>query len=149
MLLARVLGITLCAGMLFLSGCSGKEQPPITAALDHAVKGEWAKADKPSLEAVRRTPDNINALILRALVCENLNRYDEAVENAYKAASIDSNSFAALYTLGRLYAAKSSRRSFATSGGWIRSEACAFSVPVWRVWRCFLSCPSSWWSIIL
>lgn len=97
--------------MLILSGCSGKEQPPIATALDHAVKGEWAKADKPSLEAVRRTPDNINALILRALVCENLNRYDEAVENACKAAAIDSNSFAALYTLGRLYAARSSRRS--------------------------------------
>ena len=96
--------------MLFLSGCSGKEQPPITVALDHAVKGEWAKADKPSLEAVRKTPDNINALILRALVCEKLNRYDEAVENAYKAATIDGNSFAAVYTLGRLYAAKSSRR---------------------------------------
>jgi tetratricopeptide (TPR) repeat protein len=106
MLLARVFSVVLCAGVLFVSGCSKREQPPISVALDYAVKGEWAKADKPSAEAVRKTPDNINALILRALVCENLNRYDEAVENAYKAATVDSNSFAAIYTLGRLYGSR-------------------------------------------
>lgn len=82
----------------------------MNTALKYAMAGEWAKADRPSAEAILKTPDNINAIILRALVCERLNRYDEAVENAYKAVVIDSNSFAAVYTLGRLYAADNRRR---------------------------------------
>ena len=83
----------------------------MAVALKYAQEKEWAKADKPSAEALGKTPDNINALILRAIICENLNRYDEAVENARKAASIDSSSFAANYTLGRLYAADRRRRN--------------------------------------
>ena len=68
----------------------------MTTALKYVMDGEWAKADRPSAEAIMKTPDNINALILRSLVCEKLKRYDEAVENAYKAVTIDSNSFAAV-----------------------------------------------------
>lgn len=83
----------------------------MAAALKYAGEKEWAKADKPSAEALSKTPDNINALILRSIICENLNRYDEAVENARKAVSIDSSSFAANYTLGRLYAADRRRKN--------------------------------------
>ena len=64
-------------------------------ALKAAMEGEWLKADKPSEEALKKTPDNVNALILRALICEKLNRYDEAVGNAIKAVTVDSSSFAA------------------------------------------------------
>ena len=97
------------AGVFLLCGCSRQEQQPLNTAIKYAVEGEWSRADKPSEEALKRTPDNVNALILRALVCERLDRYDEAVENAYKAVSIDSSSFAAVYTLGRLYAQNSNR----------------------------------------
>lgn len=104
------LAAAVLAGVFLLCSCSRQEEQPLNTALKYAVEGEWRKADKPSEEALKKTPDNINALILRALVCERLDRYDEAVENAYKAASIDSSSFTAVYTLGRLYARKSSRR---------------------------------------
>ena len=97
------------AGIFLWNGCSRQGEQPVNRALKAAVGGEWNKADKPSEEALKKTPDNVNALILRALVCERLGRRDEAVENARKAALIDSNSFTPLYTLGRLYAADPSR----------------------------------------
>jgi tetratricopeptide (TPR) repeat protein len=111
MLKLRVCVIALLACVFFAAGCSRKEEQPMTTALKYVMDGEWAKADRPSAEAIMKTPDNINALILRSLVCERLKRYDEAVENAYKAVTIDSNSFAAVYTLGRLYSADTRRRS--------------------------------------
>ena len=100
----KKLTVALFAGTLLFCGCSRQETHPMTRALQEASEGNWEKADKPSAEALKKTPDNVNALVLRAVVCERLERYDEAVENARKAVSIDSNSFAALYTLGRLYA---------------------------------------------
>ena len=103
--------LLLAAGMLFWNGCSPRAEQPMNRAMKAAVEGEWSKADKPSEEAVKLTPDNVNALILRALVCERLGRYDEAVENAYKAAGIDSGSFLPVYTLGRLYASNPGRRN--------------------------------------
>ena len=95
--------LVLFAGALFFCGCSRQEEQPMTRALNEAVEGRWQKADQPSAEALKKTPDNVNALVLRAVICEKLGRNDEAVENARKAVNIDSNSFAALYTLGRLY----------------------------------------------
>ena len=110
MYLLKGAALLLAAGMFFWNGCSPRAEQPMNRAMKAAVEGEWNKADKPSEEAVKLTPDNVNALILRALVCERLGRYDEAVENAYKAAGIDSGSFLPLYTLGRLYAANPNRR---------------------------------------
>lgn len=102
--------VALFAGALLFCGCSRQEEQPMTRALKEAVAGKWSKADLPSAEALKRTPDNVNALVLRAVICERLDRYDEAVENARKAVNIDSNSFAALYTLGRLYSRDYPRR---------------------------------------
>lgn len=84
-------------------------------ALKEAVEQRWNKADKPSAEALKKTPDNVNALVLRAVICEKLERYDEAVENARKAVNIDSNSFAAVYTLGRLYSTDRRRHTEAVT----------------------------------
>ncbi|MBE6384396.1 MAG: hypothetical protein E7048_01880 [Lentisphaerae bacterium] len=103
--------IPLLSGVLFFAGCSPQKEQPMNTALKYAMAGEWAKADRPSAEAILKTPDNINALILRALVCEKLDRLDEAIENAYKAVVIDSNSFAAVYTLGRLYVSDAVRNT--------------------------------------
>ena len=111
MYLLKGAALLLAAGMFFWNGCSPRTEQPMNRAMKAAVEGEWSKADKPSEEAVKLTPDNVNALILRALVCERLGRYDEAVENAYKAAGIDSSSFLPVYTLGRLYAANPNRRN--------------------------------------
>jgi tetratricopeptide (TPR) repeat protein len=111
----KKLTVALFAGTLLFCGCSRQETHPMTRALQEASEGNWEKADKPSAEALKKTPDNVNALILRAVVCERLERYDEAVENARKAVNIDSNSFAALYTLGRLYAKDRRRRSDAVN----------------------------------
>ena len=115
MYLLKGAALLLAAGMFFWNGCSPRTEQPMNRAMKAAVEGEWGKADKPSEEAVRLTPDNVNALILRALVCERLGRYDEAVENAYKAAGIDSGSFLTLYTLGRLYASNPARRNDAVN----------------------------------
>ena len=107
----KQLTAALFAGTLLLCGCSRQEEQPMTQALKEAVAGNWNKADKPSAEALKKTPDNVNALVLRSVICEKLNRCDEAVENARKAVNIDSNSFAALYTLGRLYSTDRRRKS--------------------------------------
>ena len=103
--------LALLAGVFILCGCSRQSEQPLNKAIKYAVNGEWSKADRPSEEALKKTPDNVNALVLRALVCEQLDRYDEAVENAYKAVAVDSSSFAAVYTLGRLYASDHRRRN--------------------------------------
>lgn len=102
------------AGLLVF-GCSRQEEHPMNKALKAAMKGEWIQADKPSEEALKKTPDNVNALVLRALICEKLDRYDEAVGNAIKAVTVDSKSFAATYTLGRLYSLNSRRRNDAVN----------------------------------
>lgn len=109
-------------------------------ALNAAMEGEWNKADRPSEEAVRKTPDNVNALVLRALVCDRLHRYDEAVENAFKAVSIDSNSFAATYTLGRLYALDRRRRSEAVNL-LIKANRLRPDHPYPLIWLCNLHKP--------
>lgn len=111
----KKLTLALFAGTLLFCGCSRQEEHPMDKALQAAAENRWEKADKPSLEALKKTPDNVNALVLRAVVCERLDRYDEAVENAVKAVNIDSNSFAALYTLGRLYEKDRRRRSDAVN----------------------------------
>ena len=109
MMKIRNLTFALFAGAMLFCGCSRQEEHPMNKALKEASENRWQKADKPSAEALAKTPDNVNALVLRAVVCERLERYDEAVENARKAVSIDSNSFAALYTLGRLYSQQRQR----------------------------------------
>lgn len=103
------------AGAMLFCGCSRQEDPPMNKALKEAMEQRWHKADKPSAEALKKTPDNVNALILRAVVCEKLGRYDEAVENAHKAVSIKNDSFAAVYTLGRLFSRNKARRSDAVA----------------------------------
>ena len=110
----KIVAAAVFAG-LFIFGCSRQEEHPMNKALKAAMEGEWVKADKPSEEALKKTPDNVNALILRALICEKLNRYDEAVGNAIKAVTVDSSSFAATYTLGRLYSLDSRRRNDAVN----------------------------------
>lgn len=101
----------LFAGVILLCGCSRQEEQPMNKALKEAMDGRWEKADKPSAEALKKTPDNVNALVLRAVVCERLGRMDEAMENARKAFDISSSSFAAAYTLGRFYAKDRRRRT--------------------------------------
>ena len=49
------------AGIFLWNGCSRQGEQPVNRALKAAVGGEWNKADKPSEEALKKTPDNVNA----------------------------------------------------------------------------------------
>lgn len=96
--------------LLPLTGCS-RNVNPLDSALKSIEAENWQEADIASQKAVDEMPDNVNALIIRALVCEKLDRYDQAVEHALKAYKTDNQGFITLYTLGRLYASDYRRRS--------------------------------------
>lgn len=90
--------------VLLFSGCDNKTpQENLVSAIKEAEAGNWQESGKFADRAVAGAPDYVGALVMRAIACEKNDNYDKAVDSAARAAKLDPNSFAALYTLGRLY----------------------------------------------
>ena len=100
------LGIIAAAALLLVCGCGKRvsDNVRLNNAVSEIKKGEWGNAEK-QLEAVlKKNPDNCSARLLQALKYEKDGALDKAVDMASAVASEYPDSFAALYTRGRLLA---------------------------------------------
>ena len=112
----RMTGILCCgaaAALLFLAaGCGpGTVDECLNAGAAYGANGDWKKALKMAERAESLSENSVPALVLRAIAHEQLGERDLALDAARQAASLNPESFAAQYTLGRLYAADSTRYS--------------------------------------
>ena len=97
---------------LFFCGCDSKSpEENLIEAIQKAQEGKWKEAGKYADRAVAGAPDNVGSLIMRAIACEKNDNYDQAVDSARRAVALDPESFAALYTLGRLYSSHPMRNA--------------------------------------
>ena len=93
-----------------ISGCGpSTAEGCLKSGADHGANGDWKKTLKLANRAVELEPDNVSALILRAVAHEALGERDPALDAARQAAARNPESFAAQYTLGRLYAQEPTR----------------------------------------
>ena len=106
----------LLATAIILSGCgNGSPEENLVSSIRAAETGNWKEARKFADRAVSGAPDHVGALIMRAIACEKNENYDQAVDSARRAANLDPGSFAALYTLGRLYSSNPLRNAEAVN----------------------------------
>lgn len=113
LLCAAVIGI---AAATSLTGCgNGSPEENLVSAIRAAETGKWAEAKKFADRAVVGSPDHIGALIMRSIACEKCEKYDQAVDSARRAVNLAPNSFAALYTLGKLYSSDPLRNAEAVN----------------------------------
>lgn len=89
-------------------GCSGSANDADTLlqmSAKAAQNGKNADALMLAKDACIVSPDNIEALLMRAVMAERCNDKQLALDSALQALKRAPNQFAALYTVGRLYAA--------------------------------------------
>lgn len=101
---------------IILSGCgNGSPEENLVSSIRAAETGNWKEARKFADRAAAGAPDHVGALIMRAIACEKNENYDQAVDSARRAVNLDPGSFAALYTLGRLYSSNPLRNAEAVN----------------------------------
>ena len=94
--------------VFFLSGCSGSANDADTLlqmSAKEAQSGKNSDALMLAKEACMVSPDNVEALLMRAIMAERCNDKQLALDSALQALKRAPNQFASLYTVGRLYAA--------------------------------------------
>ena len=107
---------TLLSSCLFgLCSCSKTPEESLSAAVSAAERNQWKSCRKHIEKALAGYPDHIGALLLRAVACEQLGDYEHAIDSAERAVKLNPESFAALYTLGRIYSTSELRRNDAVS----------------------------------
>lgn len=98
--------LAISIGIMFLAGCGGpplSTQSLLNKALDAGSRGEWEKALGYLETVTEREPNNINALVFKALAYEGCEKNDLALNAARLAVKNAPDNFQAQYTLGRLY----------------------------------------------
>ncbi len=96
--------MVVCAA--FFCGCSGSANDVNTLlqmAVKEAQNGKNSNALMLAKDACIVSPDNVEALLMRALMAERCNDKTLALDSALQAFRLASNNFNVLYTLGRLY----------------------------------------------
>ena len=103
-----------CGAALFLAAFAGCGKSTVgecvkqgTAAAD---AGDWETAFKFASKGVRCAPENVDALLLKAIAAHRCRRDAEAYDAAAKAAKFAPDNFYAQYTLGCVCAENDSRR---------------------------------------
>ena len=98
--------------LLLLCGC-GPSTPDecLRQGTLRIMEGRYKAARKLALKAEKLEPDSQRVLIFKAIASEKCGDYDMAVDSASRAVKVNSGSFIAQYTLGRLYAADPARSS--------------------------------------
>ncbi len=95
-----------------ISGCSDRTPE---AALSHAKEaaeaGNWRDAYHQAQRLEKSYPQNIRVLLMLALAAEKCGETDQAIDAARRAGLLNDQSFAAKYTLGRLYCGIPARRN--------------------------------------
>ncbi len=106
----RLLPLLPAAVLVLAGGCGDSADELVRRAHDEAAAGRWDQALAPAEQAVRKAPESVPALIMRALACEQNGKPDPALDSARQAVKLNPESFTAQYTLGRLYAQDPARR---------------------------------------
>jgi tetratricopeptide (TPR) repeat protein len=93
---------------VFIAGCERTSSMTTSQLMDKsfnsAREGYWKKSLKYASAVVDREPSNADALILKAIACENTGKTELALQAAREAVKFAPDNFTAQYTLGRLYA---------------------------------------------
>ena len=98
------LALSAICAVFLLTGCgNGTPEENLVSAIKAAETNNWKDARKFADRAAAGAPDHVGALIMRAIACEKNDNYDQAIDSARRAVNLDPDSFAANYTLGRLY----------------------------------------------
>jgi len=98
------------AMMLATSGCGpSTAEGCLKAGAECGVNGDWKQTLKLANRAESLDPENVSALILRAVAYDALGERDPALDAARQAAARNPENFAAQYTLGRLYSQEPAR----------------------------------------
>ncbi len=103
--------LLLAAISIGVAGCGGKDSADecLIRGTERAEKGDWPAALKLAKRAASLEPENVSALVFKAIAHERSGERDPALDAARQAATINPNSFLAQYTLGRLYAGDPTR----------------------------------------
>jgi tetratricopeptide (TPR) repeat protein len=80
-----------------------------------ANSADWQRALKLASRGVRLAPDNVDALLLKAVAAWRCGKLEEALAAATRAADIDSGNFTARYTQGRIAMAMPGHRAEAVA----------------------------------
>ena len=108
MLTASVFGAVVLA--LFATGCGpSTAEACLKAGAEAGANGNWKKTLALAKRAQKLDPENVSALVLRAIAYEALGQRDPALDAARQAASRNPDNFATQYTLGRLYSQEPTR----------------------------------------
>jgi len=96
--------------MLTVTGCGpSTAEGCLKAGAECGANGNWKQTLKLANRAESLDPDNVSALVLRAVAYDALGERDPALDAARQAAARNPEDFAAQYTLGRLYAQEPAR----------------------------------------
>ncbi len=95
------------AAVFFVAGCGSEHNAEelMNGAVQSMVNGDCEQALKLAVKAVKMAPGNADARIIAAVAAEKCGQRNQAIEDAAEAVKLAPSSFAAQYTLGRLYAA--------------------------------------------
>lgn len=99
----RFLPLTLAAVLVAtaFSGCGKKSVGDcVKEGAAAADAGNWDSALKSASRGAEYAPENIDALLLKAVAAKHCGQHEVAYEAAAKAAALDRNNFSVQYTLG-------------------------------------------------
>ncbi len=108
-----ICGVAVAAVSIFLlTGCGpSTAEECLKAGAERGANGNWKATLRLANRASSLEPENVSALILRAVAHDALGDRDPALDAARQAAARNPENFAAQYTLGRLYAQDPARYS--------------------------------------
>lgn len=95
-----------------LGGCAKNDpEKALSRAREAAVAGNWREAFAISEKLESSFPQNIRVLLMLAVSADQCGETDRAIDAARRAVLLDGKSFAAQYTLGRIYSRIPERRN--------------------------------------
>ncbi len=107
------------AALLFAAGCGDSSSAEtVRKGLARAAAEDWKGACRQAERVLADEPDQTDALILKAVAAARLGDSASALDAARRAATLNPESYAAQYTLGRLYSAAPERRGEAIQALW-------------------------------
>ena len=93
---------------VLLTGGCGADSEKNTALLeqsyDSGVQGKWQQSEDSAMDVLKNNPDDLNALMLRAIASWHLKKRDVALASARQAAEIAPESYQAQYLYGWMLA---------------------------------------------
>ena len=115
MLKKLLIVLTAISLTVIVSSCGKTPEESLSSAVLSAERGNWKQCRKHAENTLSAYPDHVGALLLRAIACQELGESDHAIDSAERAVKLNPESFASLYTLGRIYYSSALRKNEAVS----------------------------------